>query len=179
LYDQTDSDGSVKNRSAAYNIHLKTGAGPFVLQVADAFDGKCTSPYQRDHRIALPAGTSWQLKVERPGVDVDQSRIKDEFYFTSYTLATDGKLAHPNVAYCGIQIDTGARRLRRVAGGRGRPGRPRQVHDRQLGERAARPQRRQHAGRAGSGRAGACRSKAGCRAARHGCGVIPIAPGSS
>ena len=106
LYDQTDMDGSVKTRGAAYNIHLKTGAGPFVLQVADAFDGKCTSPYQRDHRIALPAGTSWQLKVERPGVDVDQSRIKDEFYFTSYTLVTDGKLAHPNVAYCGIQIDT-------------------------------------------------------------------------
>ena len=106
LYDQTDADGSVKTRAAAYNIHLKTGAGPFVLQVGSAFDGKCTSPYQRDHRIALPAGTSWQLKVERPGVDIDQSRIKDEFYLTSYTLVTDGKLAHPNVAYCGIQIDT-------------------------------------------------------------------------
>jgi predicted phage tail protein len=106
LYDQTNNDGSVKTRTAVYNIYLKTGAGPYVLQVADAFDGKCTSPYQRDHRIALPAGTSWQIKVERPGVDLDQSRIKDEFFFTSYTLVTDGKLAHPNVACCGIQIDT-------------------------------------------------------------------------
>ncbi|MFO1157282.1 MAG: phage tail protein [Reyranellaceae bacterium] len=106
LYDQTNNDGSVKTRTAVYNIYLKTGAGSFVLQVADAFDGKCTSPYQRDHRIALPTATSWQIKVERPGVDIDQSRIKDEFYFTSYTLVTDGKVAHPNVAYCGIQIDT-------------------------------------------------------------------------
>ncbi|MFO1083113.1 MAG: phage tail protein [Reyranellaceae bacterium] len=109
LYDQTNNDGSVKFRAAEYKIWLKTGAGVFDQRVHQAFDGKCTSTYQRDHRIALPAhgpGTSFTLKVERPGVDIDQTRVKDEFYFTSYTKVTDGKLVHPNVAYAGIQIDT-------------------------------------------------------------------------
>lgn len=117
LYDQTNNDGSVKFADVLYQIYLKTGAGTFILhEGSDAFDGntgsfsgKCTSTYQRDIRIPLPPhgpGTQFQVQVRRPGVDLDQTRRKDEFYFTAYTTVVDGKLAHPNVAYAGIQIDT-------------------------------------------------------------------------
>jgi predicted phage tail protein len=109
LFDGTNDDGSVKASNAEYRIQLKTGAGSFVDMVHEAFGGKCTSTYQRDLRLALPphaAGTQFSIKVIQDPPDLPQTRIKNEYYFTAYTTVVDGKLAHPNVAYAGIQIDT-------------------------------------------------------------------------
>jgi predicted phage tail protein len=104
---QFPQSGDVRGVSVGYHIDVKPNGGTFSTVYNGAFVGKCTSPYQRDHRISLPAGGApWQVRVVRDTGDNFDDTIQNDFYWTSYTEIIDAKFAYPNTAYVGIQIDT-------------------------------------------------------------------------
>lgn len=107
LYIQNNVTGDVNPYTSNFFILVKANGGAWVQTHYVGFHGKCTSTYQRDYRVALPAGGApWQIKLMRENEDHAAPYIKDALFFTSVTEVVDGKLAHPNTAYCGVQIDT-------------------------------------------------------------------------
>lgn len=108
LYMQNNETGDINPYTSNFRISVKAfGAASFVETHYVGFHGKTTSTYQRDYRVALPpGGAPWDIKIQRENDDDPAEWFKDRLYWTSYTEVVDGKLAHPNVAYCGVQIDT-------------------------------------------------------------------------
>ena len=108
LYMQNNETGDINPYTSNFRIFVKAfGAASFVETHYVGFHGKTTSTYQRDYRVALPpGGAPWDIKIQRENDDDPAEWFKDRLYWTSYTEVVDGKLAHPNVAYCGVQIDT-------------------------------------------------------------------------
>ncbi len=73
---------------------MKTNGGPWVQTHYVGFHGKTTSTYQRDYRIALPAGGAlWDIKIVRESDDDPAEWFKDQLFWTSITEVVDGKLA--------------------------------------------------------------------------------------
>ncbi len=107
LYMQNNVTGDINPYTSNFFIYVKAHGGAFVQTHYVGFHGKTTSTYQRDYRIALPAGGApWDIKIVRENDDDPPEWFKDQLFWTSITEVVDGKLAHPNVAYCGMQIDT-------------------------------------------------------------------------
>ncbi|TAJ84560.1 host specificity protein J [Reyranella sp.] len=107
LYIQNNVTGDVNNYTSNFRIFVTAHGGTPVETHYVGFHGKCTSTYQRDYRVALPAGGApWLITFFRENEDHTANYIQDALYLTSVTEVVDGKLAHPNTAYCGVQIDT-------------------------------------------------------------------------
>ena len=107
LYMQNNVTGDINPYTSNFFIYVKAHGGAFVQTHYVGFHGKTTSTYQRDYRVALPAGGApWDIKIVRENDDDPPEWFKDQLFWTSITEVVDGKLAHPNVAYCGMQIDT-------------------------------------------------------------------------
>lgn len=71
--------------------------------------GKCTSPYERAYRVALPeGGAPWNIRVRRLSSDPVSATNINRIFFGSYTELIDAKLTYPNTAYAAIAADAQA-----------------------------------------------------------------------
>lgn len=99
------TNGDIGGYEVAYTIQVATNGGPFNTVVTSSFNGKTRSKYERSHRIELPAGTSWQIRVQRTTPDATSSAIVDKTFVESFTEIVDVKLRLPMSAIVGVTID--------------------------------------------------------------------------
>lgn len=92
---KTSGDGSVA---------ITYGEGYFPDAI-DIISGKTTSKYQRSYLVNLPAGNTWDIKLKRLTADSTSSALQNKTFWDSYTEIIDAKLAYPNSAIIGVQID--------------------------------------------------------------------------
>ncbi|MDP3322636.1 MAG: phage tail protein [Hydrogenophaga sp.] len=71
----------------------------------DTITGKTSSKYQRAYRIALPAGSAWDIRVRRITADSATLSLQNKTFWDSLTEIVDAKLTYPNSAIVGMQID--------------------------------------------------------------------------
>lgn len=96
-----DRMGTVVN----YRIQLRTGtSGAFNTVIETSFNGKASSQYVRSHRINLPAGQSWAVRVIRDTPDSTTDLLQNATFVQSYTEVIDQKLRYPMSALVGISI---------------------------------------------------------------------------
>ncbi|WMJ68733.1 host specificity protein J [Stenotrophomonas sp. 24(2023)] len=99
------SNGEIDGYSISYAIDLSTNNGPFTTILTAAFSGKTTTPYERSHRIDLPEGSQWQVRIRRLTPNANSSTIADTVTVVSLTEVIDAKLRYPNCAIAAVQVD--------------------------------------------------------------------------
>ncbi|RQU14181.1 DUF1983 domain-containing protein [Burkholderia cenocepacia] len=100
------STGNVSGYVVAYQIQMQVDSGAWQTVVNTSFNGKCTSSYQRSHRITLSGATSaYNLRVIRVTQDNTTVYIQDKTSVVSYALVVDAKLRYPYSAVAALSVD--------------------------------------------------------------------------
>lgn len=100
------STGDVNGYEVAYQVQLSVDGGAYSIVVDTSFNGKCSSSYNRSHRIALSGATSqYSLRVVRITDDTTSVYIQDTTTVVSYSLVVDAKLRYPLSAIAALSVD--------------------------------------------------------------------------
>lgn len=99
------SNGDTVGYSVSYAIDIATDGGAFTTVLNSAFTGKTTTQYERSHRIDLPAGSQWQVRIRRTTPNANSSTIADTTRVQSLTEIIDAKLRYPNSALLAVSVD--------------------------------------------------------------------------
>ncbi|WP_437888343.1 TipJ family phage tail tip protein [Phytobacter sp. V91] len=101
-----EDDGDLVGNTIKYAIDLQTNGGAFKTIVNTSVKGKTTSGYERSHRINLPAGSTWTIRLRKITADANSAKIGDTMTLQSYTEVIDAKLRYPNTALLYIEFDS-------------------------------------------------------------------------
>ncbi|MCU8048423.1 phage tail protein [Shewanella sp. SM65] len=104
LQQQLDN-GDVNGYRIEYAIDLSTDGGSYQTVLSTAVDGKTTQPYERSHRIDLPSGNSWQIRIRRLTPNQNNNRVADLMQIAAITDVIDRKLKYPNTALLYVEFD--------------------------------------------------------------------------
>ncbi|MCS6126699.1 DUF1983 domain-containing protein [Shewanella baltica] len=104
LQQQLDN-GDVNGYRIAYAIDLSTDGGSYQTVLNTAVDGKTTQPYERSHRIDLPTGSGWQIRIRRLTPNQNNNRVADLMQIAAITDVIDRKLKYPNTALLYVEFD--------------------------------------------------------------------------
>jgi predicted phage tail protein len=100
------ANGDIIGYNIAYAIDIATDGGGFVEQgVWDTNNGKTTVEYNRTHRITLPPGTSWTLRIRRNTLPRRDLKIQDKMIVKAYAEVIDARLRYPNTALLYVEFD--------------------------------------------------------------------------
>lgn len=105
LYEQDTNEAEMRKARVAYAFEVSTDGGPYVRKVSVNMTEKCTSPYRISHRINLPSGSSWDIRMVRLIADSTKSTLVNKTEWTSYTRIIDAKMVYPDSAYIGLAVD--------------------------------------------------------------------------
>lgn len=95
----------LKATTLKYAIDIQSNGGGYTTQVDATVSGKCTSPYERSHRIELTGSAPWDIRVRRVEGANDSSTNVRLLNFAGYTEVIDGKLRYPLSALVGLRFE--------------------------------------------------------------------------
>lgn len=98
-------NGDRTGSSVSYAIDIATDGGAFSTKLTNAFTGKTTTQYERSHRIDLPSGSQWQVRIRRLTPDSTSDTLVNPTSVLSLTEIIDAKLRYPNSALVAIEVD--------------------------------------------------------------------------
>ncbi len=98
-------NGDRTGSSVSYAIDIATDGGAYTTVLTSAFTGKTTTKYERSHRLDLPAGSSWQVRIRRLTPDSTSDTLQNGTRVVSLTEIIDAKLRYPNSALVAIEVD--------------------------------------------------------------------------
>jgi predicted phage tail protein len=104
LQKQLDN-GDVTGYRITYAIDISTDDGSYQTVLNTAVDGKTTQAYERSHRIDLPVGNSWQIRLRRLTANQNNNRVADTMQISAITDVIDRKLKYPNTALLYVEFD--------------------------------------------------------------------------
>lgn len=99
------SNGDTVGYSVAYAVDISVDGGAYTTVLSSAFTGKTTTQYERSHRIDLPAGSQWNVRIRRLTPNANSSSIADTTRVLSITEIIDAKLRYPNSALMALAFD--------------------------------------------------------------------------
>ncbi|AFH14970.1 host specificity protein J [Cronobacter sakazakii] len=105
LFEQKDN-GDMVGYTLEYVVEMQVDGGSWQQVLKTAVSGKTTSGYERSHRIDLPAGKTWNLRLRRLTPNANSARIGDTMMLESYTTIIDAKLRYPNTALLYMEFDS-------------------------------------------------------------------------
>ncbi|WP_460384657.1 TipJ family phage tail tip protein [Pseudomonas amygdali] len=100
-----DQSGNVNGVRIDYAIDLATDGGPFVQVLADYVDRKNVTKYERSHRLNLPAGSRWTLRVRRITPEANSSLIQDSMFVEAVAEVVDSDQEFPLTAVGCVEYD--------------------------------------------------------------------------
>ncbi|WP_337058279.1 host specificity protein J [Pseudomonas sp. USHLN015] len=100
-----DSAGNINGWRIAYAVDVATDGGPFITALESEVSRKNTTKYERSHRIDLPAGSRWTVRVRRLTDNQFSSLISDSMYVESITEVIDADMTYPLTAVGAIEFD--------------------------------------------------------------------------
>lgn len=100
------SNGDVLGVRIEYAIDVATDDGAYETVLSAAVDDKSESKYERSHRIDLPAGDSWLVRVRRVTPNANNLQVSDTMVISAVTEVIDAKLRYPHVALLAIEYDS-------------------------------------------------------------------------
>ncbi|WP_110636210.1 TipJ family phage tail tip protein [Salinicola salarius] len=106
LTEQDKKTGDLHGSSVQIAIDVRPSGGSWSTRKTDTIKGKTTSPYQRAYRVELEGTAPWDIRVRRLSADNDDdSAIRNETYWSSYTAIVDGKFIYPDSALIALEVD--------------------------------------------------------------------------
>ncbi|MBI6558139.1 DUF1983 domain-containing protein [Pseudomonas syringae] len=100
-----DQSGNINGVRIDYAIDLATDGGPFVQMLADFVDRKNVTKYERSHRINLPAGSRWTMRVRRITPEANSSLIQDSMFIEAVAEVVDSDQEFPLTAVGCVEYD--------------------------------------------------------------------------
>ncbi|WP_260476880.1 hypothetical protein [Stenotrophomonas sp. 278] len=98
-------NGDTNGYVVSYAVDLSTDGAAYTTVLTNAFNGKTTTEYQRSHRIDLPPGNEWQVRVRRLTPNANSGLVTDRVNVLSMTEVIDAKLRYPNCALAAVEVD--------------------------------------------------------------------------
>ncbi|GFZ70555.1 hypothetical protein PSE10C_12970 [Pseudomonas amygdali pv. eriobotryae] len=100
-----DQSGNINGVRIDYAIDLATDGGPFVQVLADYVDRKNVTKYERSHRLNLPAGSRWTMRVRRITPDANSSLVQDAMFVEAVAEVVDSDQEFPLTAVGCVEYD--------------------------------------------------------------------------
>ncbi|WP_147457985.1 host specificity protein J, partial [Pseudomonas syringae] len=100
-----DQSGNINGVRIDYAIDLATDGGPFVQMLADFVDRKNVTKYERSHRINLPVGSRWTMRVRRITPEANSSLIQDSMFVEAVAEVVDSDQEFPLTAVGCVEYD--------------------------------------------------------------------------
>ncbi|KPX26037.1 putative phage host specificity protein [Pseudomonas syringae pv. delphinii] len=100
-----DQSGNINGVRIDYAIDLATDGGPFVQVLADFVDRKNVTKYERSHRLNLPAGSRWTMRVRRITPEANSSLIQDGMFIEAVAEVVDSDQEFPLTAVGCVEYD--------------------------------------------------------------------------
>ncbi|WP_122437781.1 phage tail protein [Pseudomonas viridiflava] len=100
-----DQSGNVNGVRIDYVIDIATDGGPFVQVLASFVDRKNVTKYERSHRLDLPAGSRWTMRVRRITPEANSSLVQDAMFVEAVAEVVDSDQEFPLTAVGCIEYD--------------------------------------------------------------------------
>lgn len=98
-------NGDVNGITIEYAIDLSTNGNAYQQVLVTKVSDKTSAKYERSHRIDLPRGNTWTIRVRRLTPNATSDLISDKMYVDAITEIIDAKLRYPNTAMLGLQYN--------------------------------------------------------------------------
>ena len=107
---EVNNEGQTLGRTVNLTIKITDNNGTVTTPITDRVHGRSFNAYSRDYRIDIASGTAFPISVTvtRVSDDSSSSRIRDDFFFTSFTEIIDEQRAYPNIAHVALRFDSEA-----------------------------------------------------------------------
>ena len=100
-----DSNGNITGYRIDYAVDIATDNGAYVNVLSAFVERKNTTRYERSHRIELPSGREWLVRVRRLTPNQNSSLIADVMRVEAITEVIDAELTYPLTAVGAIEFD--------------------------------------------------------------------------
>ena len=104
-----ETNGDVNGASVELTIKIIQNNGTTSTPISDTVTGRTSSAYNRDYRINLPSNLNYPITVQVTRVTADAtdpSRLRDEFFFQSFTEIIDEQRPYPDIAHLALRFDS-------------------------------------------------------------------------
>jgi len=95
----------LKKAEITYQIDYQPFGGAYIAAVVKKILGKCTSTYERSHRITLTGSAPWNIRLTRVSGRHDGVDEYRQLVFRSISETIDSKLRYPLSALVGLRFD--------------------------------------------------------------------------
>jgi len=104
-----ETNGDVNGASVELTIKIIQNNGTTSTPISDTVTGRTSSAYNRDYRIDLPSSLNYPITVQVTRVTADATdpnRLRDEFFFQSFTEIIDEQRPYPDIAHLALRFDS-------------------------------------------------------------------------
>ena len=104
-----ETNGDVNGATVELTIKIIQNNGTTSTPISDTVTGRTSSAYNRDYRIDLPSSLNYPITVQVTRVTADATdpnRVRDEFFFQSFTEIIDEQRPYPDIAHAALRFDS-------------------------------------------------------------------------
>lgn len=100
-----DAAGNVNGVRIDYAVDISTDNGPYIEALVSFVDRKNVTEYELAHRIELPAGSRWTVRVRRLTPNAGSELIVDQMFIKAIAEVVDSDQEYPLTAVGCVEYD--------------------------------------------------------------------------
>ncbi|WP_314384963.1 DUF1983 domain-containing protein [Pseudomonas brenneri] len=100
-----DAAGNINGVRIDYAVDISTDNGPYVEALVSFVDRKNVTEYERAHRLDLPAGSRWTIRVRRLTPNANSDLVADQMVVKAIAEVVDSDQEYPLIAVSSIEYD--------------------------------------------------------------------------
>ncbi|AIB40863.1 DUF1983 domain-containing protein [Pseudomonas sp. WCS374] len=100
-----DAAGNINGVRIDYAVDISTDNGPYLEALVSFVDRKNVTEYERAHRLELPAGNRWTVRVRRLTPNANSDLVVDQMVVKAIAEVVDSDQEYPLTAVSSIEYD--------------------------------------------------------------------------
>ncbi|MBW9244976.1 TipJ family phage tail tip protein [Pseudomonas paracarnis] len=100
-----DTAGNINGVRIDYAVDISTDNGPYLEALVSFVDRKNVTEYERAHRLELPAGSRWTVRVRRLTPNANSDLVSDQMVVKAIAEVVDSDQEYPLTAVSSIEYD--------------------------------------------------------------------------
>ncbi|PKH12594.1 host specificity protein [Pseudomonas sp. 43NM1] len=100
-----DAKGNINGVRIEYSVEISTDSGPYLPVLNSFVDRKNITKYERSHRLELPAGSRWTIRVRRLTPEANSSVVEDGMLIEAIAEVVDSDQEYPLTAVGCLEYD--------------------------------------------------------------------------
>ena len=100
-----DAAGNINGVRIDYAVDISTDNGPYVEALVSFVDRKNVTEYERAHRLELPSGSRWTIRVRRLTPNANFDLVVDQMVVKAIAEVVDSDQEYPLTAVSSIEYD--------------------------------------------------------------------------